>query len=256
MVSLAEQLWRCRKEGSTIEVPTDGGPTDMEAALKIQREAIAASGMKSIGYKVGSTSKEAQRILGTSEPNSSPILNEYCYESPAEILIHPSQGPAIEGEFAVRLGQDLPSRSETYTFAEVYESIEAIAGAIEVVGSRFNGGLSGKGPLLTTSDFGANIGLAVGLWNEDWRGIDLAAHGVEIYVDGQLCEEGQGARALGNPLNVVHWLANKQSQNKQGLKAGEVISTGTCTGLLGVSPGASVIAKFGFMGSLEVQFID
>jgi hypothetical protein len=51
MVSLAGQLWRCRSEGGVIEVPADGGPPDLETALILQREAVACSEMRSIGYK-------------------------------------------------------------------------------------------------------------------------------------------------------------------------------------------------------------
>ena len=60
-----------------------------------------------------------------------------------------------------------------YTFDEVADAVDAIAGAIEVVGSRFSGGLAGKGRLLTTADFGANIALVVGSWTTDWRNLDL-----------------------------------------------------------------------------------
>ena len=42
--------------------------------------------------------------------------------------------------------------------------------------------------------------------------------------------------ALGDPLNVLLWLANQQSAEGRGLKSGEVVSTGTCTGLDPVPP--------------------
>ena len=254
MVSLAGQLWRCRSEGGVIEVPANGGPPDLETALMLQREAIACSGMRSIGYKVGSTSKEAQIVLNTKGPSASPIISEYFFESPATIKIHPVQGPAIEGEFALRLCRNLPPREAAYSFTEVIEAIDAVAGAIEIVGSRFAGGLAGKGPLLTAADFGANIALAVGPWITDLQDLNLATHGVEVFIDGELREQGTGARALGNPLNVLKWLANNQLETGQGLKAGEIISTGTCTGLLDVLPGNMVVAEFGLLGSVEIRF--
>jgi 2-keto-4-pentenoate hydratase len=64
---------------------------------------------------------------------------------------------AIEGEFVFRLGRDLPSRPETYTMSKVVTAIDGVAGAIEVVRTRFSGGLGGKGRLLTTADCGVNI---------------------------------------------------------------------------------------------------
>ena len=254
MLSIAEQLWRCRSEGGAIEVPEDGGPQDLKTALMYQREAIACSGMRTIGYKVGSTSREAQIVLNTKGPSASPILSEYLFESPATITIYPIQGPAIEGEFALRISRDLPPRENAYSFTDVMKAVDAVAGAIEIVGSRFVGGLAGKGPLLTAADFGANIALAIGPWNTDLHDIKLAAHAVEVFIDGDLREQGTGARALGNPFNVLKWLANNQSETGQGLKAGEIISTGTCTGLLDVLPGNMVIAEFGSLGSVKIQF--
>lgn len=254
MKTLAEQLWECRRDGGAIEIPSDGGPADVPEALEVQRQAVALSGQESVGFKVGSTSAEAQKVLGTTEPGASPVLVDYYYESPADIPIDPAHEPAIEGEFALRLGRDLPPRTEAYTRQEVSAAVDAVAGAIEVVGSRFAGGLGGKGRLLTTADFGANIALAVGPWTTAWTDFDLAEHTVAVALDGAVREEGKGARALGHPLNVLEWLANKQSETGRGLHAGEIISTGTCTGLLSVSPGDTVVADFGDLGRVDVRF--
>ena len=254
MNDLAQRLWQCRRDGGAIDIPDEGGPADNAAALAVQRDAVAASGLPSVGFKVGSTSAEAQRVLGTTEPGASLVLTDFFHTSPAEIPIDPAHHPAIEGEFAVRLGADLPPRTEAYTYADVEAAVDAAAAAIEVVGSRFKGGLAGKGRFLTTADFGANIALAVGDWVADWRRFDLAAHRVTVSKNGVLCEEGTGSRALGHPLNVVLWLANKQSDAGRGLQAGEIISTGTCTGLLDVAPGDAVTADFGDLGRVDIQF--
>ena len=79
MTTLAEQLWTCRRDGSAIDIPADGGPSDVSAALEIQREAVALSGLGSVGFKVGSTSAEAQKVLGTTEPGASPVLFDYFW---------------------------------------------------------------------------------------------------------------------------------------------------------------------------------
>ena len=256
MESLAESLWRCRLEGTVIQIPADGGPKTVEEALTVQREAVAVSGMDSVGFKVGSTSKEAQRILGTCEPGAGPVLSSYYYQSPTEISVAASHRPAVEGEFAVRLAHDLPPRDSPYSFDEVRGAIGAVAGAIEVVGSRFHGGLAGKGRCLTTADFSANIALAVGEWTENWKSLDLASHQVRLFLDGRLREEGCGARALGHPLNVLQWLANKQSGAGTGLKTGDIVSTGTCTSLVDVAAGDLVVADFASLGKVEVRFAD
>jgi 2-keto-4-pentenoate hydratase len=53
---------------------------------------------------------------------------------------------------------------------------------------------------------------------------------------------------------VLLWFANQQSTHGRGLKAGEIVSTGTCTGLDPVMRGDRVQADLGDLGSVEVVF--
>jgi 2-keto-4-pentenoate hydratase len=73
-------------------------------------------------------------------------------------------------------------------------------------------------------------------------------------VDGTVAGEGTGERVLGDPLNALVWIANHQSRAGRGLRAGEIISTGTCTGLAPVKPGQRASADFGDLGAVEVEF--
>jgi len=50
------------------------------------------------------------------------------------------------------------------------------------------------------------------------------------------------------------WLADKQSEFGRGLKSGEIVSTGTCTGLDPVAPGDRAQADFGTLGTVVIQF--
>jgi 2-keto-4-pentenoate hydratase len=52
-------------------------------------------------------------------------------------------------------------------------------------------------------------------------------------------------------MNVMVWLANQQSRFGRGLKRGDIVTTGTCTGLDSVKPGDHVVADFGGLGSVE-----
>jgi 2-keto-4-pentenoate hydratase len=184
MADLAERLWTARKLGSIVPLEDVREPATTEEAYAIQAEIARLSGYEVRGFKVGSTSKEAQQLLGTTEPGSGPILGPYLHVSPARVSIVPLQMPAVEGEFAFRLGQDLPPREAAYAGGEVAQAIDPVAGAIEVVGTRIAGGLAGKGRFLMTADGGANVALITGPWTTDWRGIDLKAHRVAMRIDG------------------------------------------------------------------------
>jgi 2-keto-4-pentenoate hydratase len=251
MADLAERLWEARKQGSVVRPEDIAEPASTEEAYAIQSRIVRLSGYEVRGFKVGSTSQEAQRLLGTVEPGSGPILAPYLHTTPARVAIVPLQMPAVEGEFAFRLGRDLPPRDAAYADVEVAQAIDAVAGAIEVVGTRLAGGLAGRGRFLMTADGGANVALVTGPWTTDWRGLDLKAHCVAVRINGKERGRGEGARALGDPMNVMVWLANQQSRFGRGLEAGDIVSTGTCTGLDAVKPGDHVVADFGSVGCVE-----
>ena len=255
MDSLAARLWAARQSGTVIAPGDIVEPASNEEAYAVQAEIVALSGLDVKGFKVGSTSAEAQRILGTDEPGSGAIFAPYLHESPARVTLSAAHMPAIEGEFGFRLGRDLAPREEPYGYEDMQPAIEAVAGSVEVVGTRIEGGLAGKGRFLVTADGGANIALITGAWQTDWQGIDLKAHRVAVHINGQPGGAGEGARALGDPINVLVWLANQQSKFGRGLKAGDIVSTGTCTGLDGVKPGDHVVADYGSLGQVEIDFV-
>ena len=252
--ALAAKLWVARRDGGIVDPDRVAAPKDDAEAYAVQWEIARLSGADVKGFKVGSTSREAQRILGTNEPGSAPVLAPYLFEHPARITLEAEHLPSIEGEFAFRLAKDLPAREAGYDEVDVREAIGAVAGAIEVVGSRLKGGLAGKGRLLVTADSGANIALAVGPWREDWQSLDLAGHKVSVSVNGTQQGAGTGAAALGHPILVMVWLANQQARMGRGLKAGDIVSTGTCTGIAQVRPGDTAVADFGTLGRVEIAF--
>jgi 2-keto-4-pentenoate hydratase len=254
MADLARRLWQARCSGAVVDADDCAGPSSSQEAYAIQHAIAALCGQPVRGFKVGSTSLAAQQLLGTDEPGSGLLLASYVYESPARIALAPAHTPAVEGEFAFRLGRDLPPRASPYAIDETADAVAAVAGAIEVVGSRFSGGLAGKGRLLVTADCGANIAFVSGPWRHDVRSLELKTHPVAITINGAVRGTGTGDRALGDPLNVLVWLANQQSITGRGLKAGEIISTGTCTGLDPVRPGDRVQADFADLGLVEITF--
>jgi 2-keto-4-pentenoate hydratase len=253
LVELATQLWAARRDRLTIDGTRFRLPVSTDEAYAVQHHIVSLSGSTSCGYKIGSTSKEAQAFLGTTGPSAGALLRPFLFESPAVVEVAADHSPAVEGEFAFRVGRQLQPREAPYTTDEVSAAIECVAGSIEVVGSRFAGGLGGQGRLLTTADGSANVALVVGPWHP-WRDQDLRQHGVAMTIDGVLGGSGFGERALGNPLNALNWLTDLLSDSGVGLQVGDVVATGTCTGLHAVHPGSHVRADFGVFGDVEITF--
>jgi 2-keto-4-pentenoate hydratase len=255
MTSFTDRLAAARLEGTTVDVSQAEGPADANAAYAMQAEVFKHLGKASNAWKVGSTSPESQAKLGTNEPGAARVPARYNFASGEDVPVYAAHDLWIEGEFALRLGKDLPPREAAYTREEVETAIDGVAPALEVVGSRLAEGIAKGGRFRVTADGGANVSLTTGAIVEDWRRFDLPNHVLRLSINGVEAAVGAGERALGDPVNVMIWLANHERAN-DGLKAGEIVSTGTCTGLIRVAPGDMLRADFGEIGVVEALLTD
>ena len=255
MSDLAERLYRARLDGGTVPIEPAAIGEDLDAAYALQQEVLRQIGDPSDSWKVGSTSAEAQAALGTTEPGAARVPKRFRFTSPANVPIFAAHDAKLEAEFAFRLSQDLPPRDAEYKADEVAAAIDGVAPSLEIVGSRLAGGLTGSGRAAVTADGGANIALVTGDFIADWQRFDLPSHQMTVTINGELSASGEGRRALGNPFNVMIWLANRQRQ-RDGLRAGEAATTGTCSGLLDLNAGDVVVADYGTLGTVQATMLD
>jgi 2-keto-4-pentenoate hydratase len=87
-----------------------------------------------------------------------------------------------------------------------------------------------------------------------WRKVDLARHKVEGHRNGEHVSSGSGANVLGDPRHALTWIANELSLFDDGLRAGQVVTTGTCLTPVPVGPEDHVRMDFGIFGSVEARF--
>ena len=252
---LATALWRARTEGGVIPRAAAEGLASVETAYGVQREIALLAALPRVGWKVGTTSTAAQRLLGTEVPATAPMFADRCFESPAEVAVFAGQEASVESEFGFRFARDLPPRETIYGRAEVLAAVATVFPAIEVVGCRFEGGFDDVGAIRLVADMVANTAWVKGPERADWREMDLRGHPVRLHRNGEAVAEGVGANVLGDPLNVLEWTANHLSTLGDGIKAGEVVSTGTCTGVTPIAPDETLVADFGELGRVEVRFV-
>jgi len=70
-------------------------------------------------------------------------------------------------------------------------------------------------------------------------------------VVGKAARDGIGANVLGDPRVALAWLANELSALGITLRAGQVVTTGTCLVPLEIAPGDHVRMDFGALGRVE-----
>ena len=254
MASLAEALWNARATGGVIAVDAAQKLAGAAAAYQIQADAIARSGMPRVGWKIGAAAQAAMDLLVLDAPFLAPLLAPHCLTDGAEVALVAAQGPGIETEFLVGLGTDLPPRAAPYRSDEVAAAVATIAPAFEMVAARFEGGLKGNG-LLAIADFGGNGAIIQGAPVRDWRRFDLAGHQMRLSINGKEAASGSGSALIyGDPIAMVTWLANQPQLASCGLRSGELVMTGTCTGLLPLRAGDRAVADFGALGQVRATF--
>ena len=254
--SLAKTLWRARAAGRAVTIDAGQRPATLEAAYKIQDEVSALAGSPRVGWKLGATSTAAQQALGFDGPFFAPLHRRFCHESGTTIALPVKQIPGVEAEFAILLGAELPARSEPYDRDSVTAAVAAVCPAIEVAGSRMVVAGDEADPAMIVADSGNNIGFVQGEPHAGWAGIDLAAHEVTLFINGEQAASGNGSLVMGHPLNALVWLANRLSQSGVGLNVGDVITTGSTTGWKAISPGDTAVADFGELGTVQARFSD
>ena len=251
---LSRALWEARRDGRRVRVDEADRPRDEASAYAVQRAGAEASGYEIAGFKIGATAQFAMDLLGVSGPFFGPLFREAFRENDAAVSLPMVHTPGIESEFAVGLAADLPRRAEPWTREEVEAAVAWVGPAFEIVGTRLESGLAGAGTLVI-ADGGANIDFVCGPTDADWRSADLTAHPVTLRINGVEAASGDsGMLVFGDPISGVAWLANHPELGARGLKAGDVVTTGTCTGITPLSPGDEAEADYGALGKVRARF--
>jgi 2-keto-4-pentenoate hydratase len=244
------------KNHRLAELPSDARPKTPEEAYACQ-DALAARiiecyGGTIAGHKIACTNQIAQELL-RSGPFHGKLFTSFLTESPARIKANDFFMRVIEAEFAFRMTRDVGPRKEPFTRDEVVDSVEGVLPAIEIVDSRFQDWITAGAESLI-ADNACHGAWVKGRLVRDWRGIDLAAQEVRLWVNGNVIQTGSGAAVMGDPLNALLWLVEALRARGDGLKAGEYLTTGVTTNIYMGQRGDQIRAEFGQIGTAELTF--
>ena len=255
MSALAKALHQARLRGTQIDPSEFACPATLDEAYALQTEVMARFASAPVGWKLGATNAAAMAKLGLPGPFLGPLLAEHWFDNDAEIHVTPALGPLLETEFVVTLGADLPARAEQYSLEEIEAAVEYVGAAFEIVSSRVKGGL-GEARLLIMPDGAANHAVVEGVRGADWREANLREHPLTVTIDDEEVASGSSNLLLwGSPTQALTWLVNHPLMSSRGLRSGERIMTGTCGGMIALSPGAQAHADFGCLGTVSARIV-
>ncbi len=209
------------------------------------------AGARIIGKKIGVTSKAVMNMLNVHQPDFGYLTDDMVFNSGEVVPISDRLiAPRAEGEIAFIMKKDLTGPGVTN--ADVLAATECVMPCFEIVDSRIQ---DWKIAIQDTIADNASCGLFVlGDKAVSPHKVDLVTCGMVVEKNGKILSTGAGAAALGSPVNCVTWLANTLGEFGIGLKAGEVILSGSLVPLEPVKAGDFMRVEIGGIGSASVYF--
>ena len=246
--ALAHRLHDARGTATRIAL-TSGEVGSVADGYAIQAELIRLSGDPVSGWKVSALPPGDRRELGVSNAIGGGLLHPYSFEGGASVPLSRFVAPRIECEIAFLLGADLPARSEPYSRAEVEAAVAAVLPAFELADSRIS---TGATPFTKVADSVNSGALVTGAPLAGWRNLDLSSIGVRLTHDGAEVATGSSAVLPCDPISALVDLANAQPLPAP-LASGQVVITGSCTGMLPVRTG-TYVGWFAGLGEVQLRF--
>ncbi len=227
-------------------------PPDKATAYRIAGMVAEELGWPVLGWKIAAMKEEMQQALRTDSPIYGRV--HFVTETPYTVEHARLASPIPEVEYQAKLGRDLPPREKPYTVDEVTDAVASLYPGLELAECRFIHDTAFP-PLPAILADGAGSGTIIhGPAIADWRNRDIASQEATLSSDGRVRRKGTAAAALDHPMVPLTWLANELSRTGVGMTEGQMVSTGTLTGMLAPKPGETYVADFGPFGSVTVSF--
>lgn len=246
---VAGALHEARRQARRIEVDV-AAVTSVAEAYAVQAELIRLSAGNVRGWKVTALSPADQAKFGVTQPVAGALLDPWIQNSPDKLALSRFIAPVIECEIAFLLGADLPAQAVSYTRTDVEGAIAAVVPAFEFPDGRTD---ESSPNLLKLADVMNNGAFTLGTPLRDWRGLDLTQVAITLWRDDEVLTQGSGGDVPGgDPVMALVALANAQPLPAH-LRAGQIVTTGTCTPPLPVKPG-TYRASFEGLGEILARF--
>jgi 2-keto-4-pentenoate hydratase len=243
--------WRAGTKLAALE--TSHRPSDRREAYAIQAALENHAAGNLFGWKIAATSEAGQKHINVDGPMAGRILSETVLPDGGTAAMAGNEMQVAEPEFAFRMAADLPPRSSPYSVRQVLDAVATLHPAIEIPDSRFADFVSAGAAQIIADNACAHLFVLGAPSTANWRSLDLVEEKPVITLRGRQFT-GHGKNVLGDPRIALTWLANELSQLGVTLRAGQIVTTGTCHPPLPIQSGDVFEADFGSIGRVSVRF--
>lgn len=250
----AQYLTELRHTGRFgARLPEMNRPATLADVLKIHDRMIRVYGQEVGGFKCSMPTAERTVIAPIFAPTI--VSDAVCFVRAAT----PDSGDTarIEPEIAFVLDRSLPPRATPYSEADVRAAVGEVRLVLEILGCRY-ADPTDLPFLESLADCVSNQGLFLGPAVAGGLQAPLDEFALKIErMDGAtpaLLKMQQGKHPDGNPLLPLYWIANFQAARGIGLRAGQIVTTGSYAGAIDLPLSVPLRIQFGELGEIAVEF--
>jgi 2-keto-4-pentenoate hydratase len=238
---LAAALLEARRAGRPLADPP--AIADADEAYAVQR--IVASRLGALaGWKVGARGPNAPITCA-------PLFRAALHPDGAGLPRDAFRLWRIESELVLRLRADLPPGGAPFDRARVEAAIGEVLAGFEIVDSRY-AAWPDLLPAMLLADGQSHGAMVIGSGVPFTLGLDLAHVPVRLAFDGRTVAQAIGGNPAGDPVALLQRLANHVDATGAGLRAGDIVATGSCTGMIELPAGSPAEAAFEGIGGVSV----
>jgi 2-keto-4-pentenoate hydratase len=223
-----------RTKTDYANLPADIAPKSIAEAYLVQdalREIWLPARGAIAGYKIATTTKVMQALMGIDHPCQGNIFATTVHASPCTLRLADHINVVVECELCVRLGATLDSKTP-YTAATVAGAIKGLIPAFELIEDRRANYKATKVHTLI-ADNAWNAGVVLGPEIAMQVGQDIDGIAGRLLVDGKEAGGGQ----TDGPLGALAWVANLAVTRGRPLQAGQIVMTGSVMPTLPIKAG-------------------
>ena len=196
-----------------------------------------------VGWKVGRKSPQA-------DPIRAPLFASRMNRSGETLPRDAFRLWRIEAELAFRRARDLPPVATPRGRDEVLAAVGEVLAVFEIVDSRY-AAWPDMAPAMLLADLQSHGAMVVGSSIPMPAASALETVHARLDINGTRVVDG-GRNPAGDILELLTWLANHPAPGGRSLRAGDLVTTGSFTGLETLPPGGHAEARFRGIGTVSV----
>ena len=242
---IAKKLDQAAASATSIEQLSNTNELSLEDAYQVQKLSIderLSRGETLVGYKMGFTSKAKMLQMGVDDLIWGRLTDAMIIEDGGVIDLSKYVHPSAEPEIAFILKSSL---SGIVTKAQAFAAVEAVAGAIEVIDSRYKNFKFSLSDVI--ADNCSSTGFVIGAWHK--ADSDISDLSMAIKVNDEVAASGSSSDILDHPINSLVEAARCIAQSGEELKAGQIILAGAATAAIALVPNQHISANIENLGS-------